>query len=60
MGKFSNIDIDKQRVIEECDKLREEVEGVGLSDGLLQVVELAFDRGVQSALEAVREEISHV
>ena len=60
MGKFSNIDIDKQRVIEECDKLREEVEGVGLSDGLLQVVELAFDRGVQSALEAVREEISNV
>ena len=60
MNKFSNIDIDKQRAIQECDEMRESAEGIGLSDDLIRIVDHAFDRGVQAALEAVREEIAHV
>ena len=34
--------------VEECDKLREELEGVGLSDGLVKCIELAYMLGATS------------
>ncbi len=34
--------------VEECDKLREELEGVGLSDGLVKCIELAYMLGAAS------------
>jgi hypothetical protein len=37
--------------IKECDKLREELEGVGLSDGLKTCVELAYELGIKALSE---------
>jgi len=34
-----------QETIDACDKLREESEGVGLSDSLVQIVEFAYWKG---------------
>ena len=33
-------------VVSECDAMREELEGIGLSDAQVSIVELAFTRGV--------------
>jgi len=33
-------------VVSECDAMREELEGIGLSDAQVSIVKLAFKRGV--------------
>lgn len=38
-------DAEIKDTVKECDSLREEYEGVGLSDALVHIVHLAFARG---------------
>ena len=41
--------------IEACDKLRMQLEGVGLSDGLVEVITFAYMQATKRALEKVKE-----
>tara|TARA_R100000951_G_scaffold29575_2_gene25563 strand:+ start:2474 stop:2794 length:321 start_codon:yes stop_codon:yes gene_type:complete len=44
-------DTDINDAVEECDKLRKELEGVGLSDGLVKCIELAYMLGAASVTD---------
>ena len=41
--------------LEACDKLRQQIEGVGLSDGLVEIVTFAYIQATKHALEKVKE-----
>ena len=45
------INTDINDAVEECDKLRKELEGVGLSDGLVKCIELAYSLGAASVTD---------
>ena len=40
-----------EETIDACDELRQKLEGVGLSDGLVEVVELAYQMGIHFVSE---------
>ena len=47
-----------KQVVEQCDELRESIEGVGLSDALIGCIELAYSEGQKATIsEVVRDEI---
>jgi hypothetical protein len=47
-----------EQVIRECDALRKCIEGVGLSDGLISCIELAYNEGRKADSAAVTEDES--
>jgi len=46
-------------VVSECDAMREELEGIGLSDAQVSIVELAFKRGVAVGAHIKAQETNH-
>ena len=46
-------------VVSECDAMREELEGIGLSDAQVSIVELAFKRGVAVGAHIKVQETNH-
>ena len=49
MSKMSELDLRKQEVVDECDEMRWENEGVGLSYVQVKIVEYAFMQGFHAA-----------
>jgi len=48
-------DYEIDNIVEECDAIRKELEGVGLSDVLVHIVRLAFTQGaVYSSAQSMR------
>ena len=49
MSKMKQLDLRKQEVVDECDEMRWENEGIGLSDVQVKIVEYAFMQGFHAA-----------
>jgi len=49
MSKVKQLDLRKQEVVDECDEMRWENEGIGLSDVQVKIVEYAFMQGFHAA-----------
>lgn len=47
--------MDLDETIKACDKLRVQLEGVGLSDALIEVVTFAYMQATKRALEKIQE-----
>lgn len=50
---------ERDNIVEECDAIRKELEGVGLSDALVHIVRLAFTQGAVCSSEQTIKRIAH-
>ena len=59
MSKVKQLDLRKQEVVDECDEMRWENEGVRLSDVQVKIVEYAFMLGFIYAHPTTEEGLEH-